>query len=369
MVRAAAISAVLALALLAAVPGGAAERGSAPAPYFGYNEEWDDPAKFSAAASGGADISRVVVSWSAVERRPGQMNWEGYDLIYERLVATGLRPVWVLADAPCWAWSKKSKRCSDEKTIARPPTREHDDDWAAFAAELVERYPETVAIQSWNEPNLVDFWKPRPNPERAAEITAAANEAVKEVDPDVTVLFGGLAPLYETIPKKREIAYDEFLRDAYKAVGRGHWDAVAMHPFPRFRNRDGFLDDIEEHLGRVRVALKKSKARGTPIWVTEIGLSTAGPFPYTPEQQAEGLVRIYERLSSMPDVPAVIVHRLVDVAESDRAEAGWGVVRADGEPKPAYCALAQARGRTCPPGSPPPPGAPPAPPPPPGYPG
>jgi polysaccharide biosynthesis protein PslG len=326
----------------------AAKRGGG-APLFGYNEDWGpDDDRFMRASAGGADVSRAVISWSAVEPRRGRETWDHYDRLYERMVEAGTRPLWVLADAPCWAWARKVSRCRKKDQFARPPDKDHDDDWADFAAGVVERYPETAAVASWNEPNLVDFWKPRPDVKRAAQITAAADKAIRKVDPDVPVLFGGLAPLYETIPEKREIAYDEFLRDAYDAMGRGHWDGVAMHPFPRFRNRDGFLRDIVDHLKAVRKALAKSRARGTPIWVTEIGLSTAGPFPYTAEEQADGLVRIYKRLAGMPDVPAIIVHRLVDVAESDRAEAGWGVIRADGDPKPAYCAVAKLRDRECP---------------------
>ena len=348
------------LALVAAIAWAAsterAAGGPQAAPLFGYNEDWGtDDDRFARAAAGGADITRAVISWSAVERRRDELAWDRYDALYARMSEVGIRPLWVLADAPCWAWAKRRKSCRGGEKVARPPQREHDDEWAEFAAAVAERYPETAAIQSWNEPNLVDFWKPKPNAKRAAEITAAANEAVEAVDPEVPVLFGGLAPLYETIPRKREIAYDEFLRDAYEAVGRGHWDAVAMHPFPRFRNRDGFLGDILDHLDTVRAALKKSRARGTPIWVTEIGLSTAGPFPYTAEEQADGLTRIYKRLARMRDVPGIIVHRLVDVAESERAEAGWGVIRADGEPKPAYCELARLRERACPEPAPPPP--------------
>jgi hypothetical protein len=336
---------------------GKAARSQAGKPFFGYNEDWaTDLDKFGLSAAGGADVARAVISWQSVEQRPGRRNWEPYDPLYERMVEAGLRPIWVLADAPCWAWKRKASKCPKRDPIARAPSRRHDDDWADFVADVVERYPQTAAIQTWNEPNLVDFWKPRPDVERAAQMTAAADDAVEEVNPDVPVLFGGLAPLYETIPEKREVAYDEFLRDAYKVVGRGHWDAVAMHPFPRFRNRDGYLNDIVDHIQTVRRALAKSRARGTPIWVTEIGLSTAGPFPYTEAQQAEGLVRIYERLAAMRDVPAIIVHRLIDLPANRRAESGWGVIRENREPKPAYCALARARGRECPPPVPPPPG-------------
>jgi hypothetical protein len=344
------------LALAVGVASGHTHRSQAEAPLFGYNEEWaNDLDKFGLAAAGGADVARAVISWQVVEQRPGRRNWERYDPVYERMVEAGIRPIWVLADAPCWAWKEKPSKCPKRDPVARAPSSEHDDDWADFAADVVERYPETAAVQSWNEPNLVDFWKPRPDVERAAEMTAAVNDAVEKVNPEVPVLFGGLAPLYETIPEKREVAYDEFLRDAYEAVGRGHWDAVAMHPFPRFRNHGGFLDDIVDHIKTVRAALAKSRARGTPIWVTEIGLSTAGSFPYTEEEQADGLVRIYERLAAMRDVPAIIVHRLIDMPANRRAESGWGVIRENREPKPAYCALAQARGRECPLPTPPPP--------------
>jgi hypothetical protein len=340
-----------------AAPAQSPQRGAEPLQYFGYNEDWSNLDKVPLAASGGANVLRSVISWRAIQPKRGKQSWEPYDLLYQRMVESGIRPMWVLADAPCWAWAKKAKQCKSRKNreaIARPPLPKHDDEWGDFAAEVAERYPTTAAIQSWNEPNLVDFWKPRPNAERAAEITVVADKAVRKVNPEIQILFGGLAPLYETIPEKREIAYDEFLRDAYKAVGRGHWDAVAMHPFPRFRNHGGYLADIEEHLDAVRAALRKSRASGTPLWVTEIGLSTAGSFPYTEEEQERGLLEIYEQLVSMPDVDAMIVHRLVDLPPDNRAESGWGVIRDNGEPKPAYCTLARLRGVVeCPPPPPP----------------
>jgi hypothetical protein len=121
-----------------------------------------------------------------------------------------------------------------------------------------------------------------------------------------------------------------------------------MHPFPRFKARDGYLEDIEEHLDAIRAALFDSGAAGTPIWVTEVGLSTAGPFPYTLSEQAAGLRAIYRALDSMPDVAAIVVHRLIDGPKRLRtAESGWGVIERNLTPKPALCALAAVRGRPC----------------------
>jgi hypothetical protein len=346
----AAAAAALALALATA---GASARGpvppAEPAPFFGYNEDWGTHFdRLELAARGGADVTRAVISWRAIEPRRGELHWEPYDRLHARMVETGTRPLWVLADAPCWAWTTRTRRCRERAEVGRPPKRSHDDDWSAFAAAVVERYPETVAIETWNEPNLDNFWKPRPDPARAAAVTAAANLGVKSVDPGMPVLLGGLSPLYETIPEKGEIAYDEFIREAYAAVGAGHWDGVAMHPFPRFKAGEGYLADILEHLDAVRAALFDSNATGTPIWVTEVGLSTGGPFPYSRREQARGLKRIYSALAAMADVPAVIVHRLVDLSPTVvTAEAGWGVIGFDGSPKPSYCALAKVRGQPC----------------------
>ena len=49
---------------------------------------------------------------------------------------------------------------------------------AALCAALAQRYPEAVAIESWNEPNLWAFWRPQPDPDMAARLTAWVNAGV-----------------------------------------------------------------------------------------------------------------------------------------------------------------------------------------------
>lgn len=337
------------LALQAAPSAAVTDGGSSPeAPLFGYNDDWSHAGKLPLAASGGAEVIRSVVSWQVVEPRPGEFSWQRYDEFYERILAAGARPLWVLADAPCWAWTQRPRHCRKRLRLARPPSPEHDARWAQFAGLLAERYPRAVAIESWNEPNLANFWRPRPQPQRAAELTAWANFGVKVMASEVPVLLGGLSPLEENLPEQGEMAYDTFIRRAYRATGPGHWDGVAMHPFPSFRAGDDYLKEITGQLDTVRGALADSGAAGAPIWITETGLSTAGPQPYTHREQAEGLSRIYETLAAMPDVPAIIVHRLVDLPKKLRtAESGWGVIRQNGRPKAAFCALAQVLEKPC----------------------
>lgn len=317
-------------------------------PYFGYNETWSgNPRKLARAARGGSDIARVVIGWSDVERQPGIFRWRRYDRLNRRIEAGGMRPLWVISDAPCWARDVSPERCREQGLIAHPPSPAHDQEFGAFAAQIAQRYPRAVAIEAWNEPNLWSFWRPRPEPRRAATLTALANAYVDAVNPSMPVLLGGLSPVLEPV-EGEQIPYKNFLRQVYEAVGPGQWDGVAIHPFPRFLRSARYLRDIEAHLRRVRDVLRRSEAAGTPIWVTEIGLSTEGLRPYSRTQQATGLVRIYRALANMPDVPAVVVHRLVDQEKSVKtAEAGWGVIRHNGKRKPAFCALARERGVRC----------------------
>ena len=319
-------------------------------PYFGFNEDWfSHRHKIRFVARGGADTIRTVISWSAVEPKPGVYRWNRYDRLYGRMLANGTRPLWVLGDAPCWARELAIAECAGQGLAAFPPAESRSLEFSLFAAKVAERYPEAVAIEAWNEPNLWAFWRPQPDPELAARLTAWANAGVDLIDPDMPVLLGGLSPLLPSeLSPPKEIAYAEFLRRAYAAVGPGHWDAVAMHPFPSFQKSTHYLREIVAHLDRVRRVLRGSGDGRAPIWVTEIGLSTAGLRPYSAAEQAKGLVRIYRGLAARGDIPAIIIHRVMDQPKSLRtAESGWGIVRRGGRPKPAYCALAEERGERC----------------------
>ena len=355
----AALLGVLAASVAVQIPGQAADSGGGETAqraqrvkYFGYNEDWGaDPARIDLVADAGANTLRTVLSWRVVERRRGELQWRRYDALYARMVANGARPLWVLADAPCWAWAESRSACGEQGRLAHPPDPEFELEWARFVYQVVQRYPQTVAIEAWNEPNLRTFFKPEPDPVRAARLTAWANFAVDQIDPGVPVLLGGPSPTFDNIPGV-EIAYEDFIREAYAAAGTGHWDGIAMHPFPSMQRQGEYLRDIQEHINNARRVTRRSGARGTPIWVTEVGLSTDGVRPYSAKEQATGLRRIYRGLARRDDVeiPAIIVHRLVDQQSGygAPAEAGWGVLRRDGKPKPAFCELAELRGQRCP---------------------
>jgi hypothetical protein len=143
------------------------------------------------------------------------------------------------------------------------------------------------------------------------------------------------------------VAYTDFLRSMYDAGAGGHFDGLSVHIYPR---RLG-LAHIETVLSRIRALRDSRGTPGLPLWVTELGVSSTGPDPGE-ERQAELLVQYQDAVRAQPDVRARIVHTLIEPPGSLFHEGpGFGILRPDLSPKPAYCALAVAlaTGTLCPP--------------------
>lgn len=313
-------------------------------PAFGFNEGWRErPDLLDEGQAAGADTNRFVVSWMSVQPRRDVSRWDLYDPIYDSMLEAGARPVLVLISAPCWAQAAPPGPCREEREAARPPARRHVADFARFAAAAAKRYPEALAIEIWNEPNSGAFWRARrPDPALYAEMLAAARRAVGRDRSDLPVVSGGLAPFGST--RDDHFAAHEFLDRVYRATPGSSGaiaDAIAVHPYP---------GDGRTPTRRVRTLLAQAKAvqirhgdAHTPLWVTEVGLSTSSAERVSELGQARGLVAIYEILRRVPGVPVVLFHRLTDLREGPSSpESGWGVLEAGGAAKPAYCSLAGA---------------------------
>ena len=134
---------------------------------------------------------------------------------------------------------------------------------------------------------------------------------------------------------------DLFLRRSYAAGARGHFDALAVHPYPLPMSRPDYLREIRRQLGSAREIMTKRGDATKPMWVTEIGYSTyKGPEGVSEAEQATRLAATYRMLERVPKLPVVIVHRLQDTPDPHWREGGMGLLRADLSPKPAYSTAA-----------------------------
>lgn len=312
---------------------------------FGYNDELDAGSpKFSLLPGSGSDMIRLRLSWNWIEREPGQLDWSRFDGLYSQLLETGIRPLWILVEAPCWA-GDPAIPC-DPARSAGAPSPEHADELGRFAAAVARRYPGSLGLEIGNEVNDERFWPNGQDPAAYAELLRASAIAVHAAAPEMPVIASGLAPFERASPGRAP--WRDFVRAIVDGGAAAEIDAFAFHPYARLEAGEdpgaavgALFDEFNEYLASLGV-------EESPVWVTEVGLSTVSDPPLTPDQQAAGLVSILGQLG-VRGSPVLVVHRLVDdVVPGFPLEVGFGVVELDNStPKPAYCALATLRGVPC----------------------
>jgi hypothetical protein len=327
-------------------PGAAIAKGTR----FGFNEDVS-VTSYSDQAKLGMPLRRFPVAWGDVEHSPGHWSWATFDGDYRAMRASGLVPLLVAVGAPCWAGSGETP-CQGG-SLRGPPSPSHDADWAAYVRRLVQRYPAAIGVEIWNEPNLLPNFEPRPDPVRYTALLKAAYAAVKSVDPKLPVISAGL--IVGSGTGTYAISDADFLAGMYRAGAKGSMDGIGAHPYPISGGPGGPRYDLgamRDDLARLRAVRNAAGDSGTPVWITETGVSTASAPGFPPgageDEQAHDLLEMVTAAGEGERIPVMLIHRLVDAPANPSAgalglvESGFGVLRSDGSTKPAACELSQA---------------------------
>ena len=181
------------------------------------------------------------------------------------------------------------------------------------------------AVMLWNEPNNLSHWDFNIDPEWKlfAEMTIAAARAIREVNPDLLIVLGGISPID---PHFIELMGSHGVLDAV--------DVIALHGFP--------LDWNHWQVNEWPVKIEEIRAvTGRPIWISEVGASSFG----AEEVQLFGLHRMAGLLRgrvdrihwySLFDLPATWTattrHKEAEGSSYYR-HYYMGLVREDGTPK------------------------------------
>ena len=331
---------------------------------FGFNENADvggfDPAEVAQAAhAAGASARRFTVDWRGVEKSRDVWDEDGWgyaDAAYRATLAAGMTPVIDFGFAPQWAREAgAAQACADFYACRYPPADDMDDEWVEFAAEVARRFPRAV-LEVWNEPNLAIFWRPQVDPERFAELQALAYTAIKDVDPSITVLAGGLSAVQPPGTAlvgagPADLPLREYLARSYDAGLGAHMDALSFHPYP-FGNEMGAGSVFAAAFDDVRAVAAANDDPDAALWVTETGVPSAGRYAVSESEQKALLLRLYRRLATMSDVDGFLFHRLFPPETDSPGSDEWGYALASGggpggtSPKPAFCTLVTAAHRS-----------------------
>jgi polysaccharide biosynthesis protein PslG len=328
-------------------PGEALSKGT----LFGFNED-ATVGSYSLQAELGMQIRRFPVAWGDVERAPGVWSWTRYDRDYRSMRASGLTPLLVAVGAPCWAGPSAA---SCHGASPEPPDPAHDREWAEYVRRLIQRYPDAAGLEVWNEPNIVPNFRPRPDPARYTQLLEAAYTAAKGVDPRMPVISAGL--FASPASGAYGVGDATFLAGMYAAGAKGSMDGIGAHPYPITSTASGGspsydIGAMQDDIARLRAVRDAAGASSTPIWITEMGVSTQSAPGFPPgaseSDQANDLLKLVTEVGRGEAIPVALIHRLVDPSYDPaggalgRFEAGFGVFRSDGTPKLAACELSTA---------------------------
>lgn len=304
------------------------------------------------------------LKWPMVSPAPNTYRFDGvppwnvkHDEIMRTYRAQGLSILPFLFLTPEYATSAPA---GVEKNRASYPPRDNAQ-LADFVFQTVARYgarkhpPEALKTtdrksgldqihiwEVWNEPNLTDpNWGPWVG--TAAQyhsLFRAAAEAVKRADPAARVTNGGFAGIdVETLNTllapypdgKKPIDFVDVLNVHFYS-GRAAPEVAVNDPNANRTGGGTRARTYEDDLRRL-IAWRDRRRPGIPIWMSETGYDSAGPFGTDERTQAARLPRVV-LMALAAGVEKVLVYR--EAGSTPTMHAASGVVREDGTLKPSW---------------------------------
>ncbi len=239
--------------------------------HLGGGEEHDQmPKNLELMKAAGIAWARADFSWSGVERRQGEWTFDHLDRVVDEASRVGLQVLPILDYDVAWA----------------TPAFQHLDAWLEYVRRTVERYRDRIRYwEVWNEPNLEGFWRAKPSGANYATLLRETYKTIKAIDPELVVLYGGLAGV--------PIDYFEASLDA----GAGEFfDVINIHPYRGGLTTEATIRRFEKEIAQFSDALKKRNIAPKPTWITEMGWATPPVFGETNNRVVTaGLQRLFPK--------------------------------------------------------------------------
>jgi hypothetical protein len=337
----------------------------APNPDWGFTDRWQQASNLAeipstgraTPASLGATTARLNVKWSDVEENAPvngvhDYTWGSYASAYDAMRAEKQKPIIDLTDAPDWASGQDADACGSFGTDCQhPPNPAHYPGWRAFVAAAVDRFPDALAYEIWNEPNFKKYWFPGADADAYADVLHNARLGANDADATHPIVTGGLSPGSDDSTK---VAQDDFLRQLYLDGGAPDFDGIGEHVYVNGASPSVWAAGQTQLVQELRTVRdnRDSRTPPPPFWLTEVGVSTSPGFTggRTVEAADQGptLKAMYNATDS--DVKAFIVFRYHDMADQGDMDlfGHMGIVTSNYAHKQAFAFLAcELGGRNC----------------------
>jgi hypothetical protein len=289
-------------------------------------------------------LTREDIEWARVEPEPGRFDWRVPDAIFSAAARVGIGVLPILDTPPGWAGPP-----DDSDAIPTRPAA-----YARYVAGAAARYgpggrfwrvhPAWAHLApTWFELLNEPYLHTDPNPVAYARLVARAVPAGRRANPRARFLVAADLTTEGAPP----IPWLEALYSAVPGFAR-FVDGVAVHPYglgdPRVLDAANARHEVRR-VELVRAGMVANGSGRAPIWITEVGWPTCPlrPTCVSEAQQAANLraTLTLARTRWRPYVRALVIYTLQDFDRQRPSEpVGWfGLLRADGTPKPAWQVL------------------------------
>lgn len=286
---------------------------------------------------------RIDIDWSAVEAHRGEFDWADIDRAVRATRAHGLAVLGILDYSPRWA---QDPSVAADNAHGRPANPQLFGDFARVAA---THYAGQIdAWEIWNEPNLGDFFAPKPDAGYYTRLLQASYQSIHSVLPAATVIGGSLGPARDEADGST-ISPTTFLRQMYTAGAKNNLDAVSAHPYsypflpsdPRTASLNAFYK-----LRDVHAVMQRNGDGAKLLWLTEFGAPTAtvrngaGAVVIDEQRQAAIIADGLRSAGQLGYIGPVFIYSIRDEKTDDPEPAqNFGVLRSDLSPKQSYAVI------------------------------
>jgi hypothetical protein len=250
--------------------------------WFGLDSRVRSPAMLRLFAQMGVNIIRYG-TWAGVNPGQDEFTWEPFDEVVDAIRANGMQALYSITFTPAYAVKPEYRGKGDPSRLPPRPEALRE----ALQKIIAHTEEKGLTIYDlWNEPDHRGFW--RGKTDDYLEFMRVAYQTIKTVQPDATVLSGGIASLH---PGR----FDDLNPDMDRRIlleGQNWYDAIALHEHGTF---DRFAEALDGPLAQYRKQLAEHK----PLWLTETGYNgdahdkaavLVQKYAYARAHDAEGLV-------------------------------------------------------------------------------
>ena len=276
------------------------------------------------------DLGARTVRLEFIRETNGSINYASYDYVVDAAAARGISVLGLL-DYSSVPWYSQEAWSTD---------------W--FRAVFVSRVTQIVshfagritAWEIWNEEDCTFYVQPN----AYAQLLLETYEAIKAIDPDATVVLGGLC-------------FNDYLNSLYQSPAFASYhpmDAVGVHPYNWVSGPYSYMTYyLRDYIKSVMNTYGDNDKR---LWLTEVGwnvcptsATSVGPGmteEYNEQKQALYVSQLFALTATLKDhgqtVP--LVERVLLFNYGDFGDDWFGVIRGDGSKRPSFYAFKVASG-------------------------